>query len=59
MWKWNEGKNVEIKKLQTTEAEAEAHAAITMKDEHGKETVRDECKKIVKMLTFNCNQALK
>ena len=49
MWKWNEGKNVEIKKLQTTEAEAEAHAAITMKDEHGKETERDECKKIVKM----------
>ena len=44
MWKWNEGKNVEIEKLQTIEAEIEASAEIVTK---------------VKMLTFNHNQALK
>ena len=40
--KWNERKNIEIEKMQITEAEEEAHAAIVTKDECDKEIERDK-----------------
>ena len=52
-------KDVEIEKLQTIEAEAEAYVAILTKDECDKEIERNKCKNSVKMLKFNHNQILK
>ena len=51
-------KEIEIERLETTEAKAEAYAEMVMKDEHNKEIEREKYKNSVKMLTINYNQVL-
>ena len=51
-------KEIEIEKLEMTEAEEEDYAAMVTKDECNKEIERENQKNSVKMLTINHNQVL-
>ena len=52
-------KDVEIEKLQETEAEVKAHVAIVMKEEYDKEIERCEYKQTIKTLKLEHDPALK
>ena len=50
-----QAKCIEIEKLETIEAEAEACTAIATKDEFSKESEREKHKKSAKVLIINCD----